>query len=173
MAQYESALQMVLFHEGTDFSDNPSDSGGPSRYGISLRFYKSKVQPDATAETIKNLTVNDAASIYENYFWNRAPFAEIQSQALANRVFDLAVNMDITPAIHCLQLAVNDCKDDPIPLDGILGVKTLNAVNSIPEQNLYIQLITRAMMYYRNIVIKNPKNEIFLSGWLNRLRTLP
>ena len=173
MSIFELALQMVLFHEGTSFVDDPNDSGGATRYGISLRFYRSKIQSDATPDTIRNLTVNDAADIYHKYFWERAPFNEIVDQNLCNRAFDLAVNIGIAHAIGCLQKAVNGCIGSHLVIDGMLGEKTLEAVNSIAVENLYHQLITQATHYYQEIVANHPQDAKFIDGWLNRLSTTP
>lgn len=168
-SRFEDSLQMVLQHEGTNFVNDPADSGGASRYGISLRFYKRKIKPDATPDDIKNLTVNDAAEIYRRFWWDRYLFADINSQLICNRLFDLSVNMGAPTAISCLQKAANSCAGSHLVTDGMLGAKTLDAVNSIPEKILYDQLITQAKAFYNDLVAKNSKDKVFIKGWLARL----
>lgn len=158
-------------HEGTNFVEEPLDSGGASRYGVSLKFYRSKIQSDATSDTIRNLTVNEAADIYHKYFWMRAPFAEITSQTLCNRLFDLSVNIGLQAAISCLQKAIVDLDGPVITIDGMLGPKTLTIVNSANETELYAKLLAIAAVYYNEIVKVRPQDERFLNGWLNRLNS--
>lgn len=171
MAKFFSALDMVLAHEGSTYVDDTADSGGASKFGISLRFYRSKIQADANAEAIKSLSIIEASDIYDKYWWQRAPFAEINDQKLCNRVFDLAVNMGSSSAIKCLQQAVNACVAVHLVLDGMLGQKTIAEVNKLDALTIYNALIDAATIHYQAIVANNPKDAAFLNGWLNRLKT--
>lgn len=168
MAQFEIALSKVFFNEG-GYSDNPNDSGGATNLGISLVFYRKNVKPDATKKDIKDLTVNDAAHLYKKYFWDMAPFAKINSQKVADRVFDLSVNMGVSSAISILQRAINNMLDHHILVDGVMGTKTVTAINALIEDMLYGFIISEAKDKYRDIVSKNPKNIVFYKGWLRRL----
>lgn len=166
MARFELSLQLVLSHEGS-FVDHPLDKGGPTQNGISLRFYKKRIKPDATAQDLKNLTINDIAAIYRKFFWERAPFAEIESQKLCDKVFDLHVNTG--QGVCILQKALNAHLRIHLLTDNILGEHTLSAVNSADVEKLYPVLIEQAKQYYRNIVKNNPSQIVFFKGWLRRL----
>jgi lysozyme family protein len=168
MSQFEPALQMVLNHEG-GFVDSLDDSGEATNYGISLRFYKRQIKPDATVTDIKNLTINDAAAIYRHYWWDKQPFAKLTSQKLADRVFDLVVNCGQAEGIALLQRAVNALNPSiHLVLDGALGPKTLAIVNALDQEQLYDALIVQATKYYIEIS-KHGEDSVFLAGWLNRL----
>lgn len=167
MAKFESSLQLVLSHEGS-FVDNPIDPGGATQNGISLKFYRKRIKPDATVDDLKNLTVNDIAEIYRAFFWNRQPFESIESQKLCDRVFDLCVNTG--QGVTLLQKAINAATGLHLVVDNALGSKTLDAVNSTGFDMLYDELINQAKLYYKNIVINNPSQHIFLNGWLSRLQ---
>lgn len=172
MAEFVPALQLVLYHEG-GFVDNSSDIGGATNLGVSLRFYKKKINPNATLDDIKNLTVNDAAALYKTYFWDRQPFGEIQNQKLADRVFDLVVNTGQAEGVTLLQRAVNDVDlNAHLVLDGSLGAKTLAAINKQDQDNLYAALLIEATHYYKMIAMHG-NDHIFLQGWLNRLNSFP
>ncbi len=170
MAKFPEALQMVLGpnHEGSAYVDNLNDKGGPSRYGISLRFYRANVKSDATERDIKDLTVNDAAALYQKFWWQRAAYCDITSQKIASRVFDLHVNC--YHGISMLQQAVNACIGGHLVVDNMLGSKTLAIVNALDEDKLYDMLIEVARGFYKDLVKKNPKESCFLKGWLNRLK---
>ena len=131
MAKFLPALQLVLKHEG-GLVDSIADSGGITNFGISYAFYKKSIKPDATAEDIKRLNVSEAEDIYKRYFWDRADFESIESQAICNRLFDLSVNCGLAHAVGIIQRAVNACNGSHLVTDGQLGGKTIDAINSIP-----------------------------------------
>lgn len=171
MAKFEPALQLVLQNEG-GFSNNPKDSGGATNLGISLRLYKKCVKPDADIDDIKKLTVSDATDIYRKLFWDRAPFADINSQNIANKLFDLSVNMGTPAAVKCLQVAINDIfRDNVLVEDGVLGPRTINMINNVVEPHLYAALLKQARVHYDFIVKNNPQYKIFLQGWVKRLHS--
>ncbi len=167
MASFIPALQFVLRHEG-GLEANEFDSAGITKYGISLTFYRSHVDSSATADDIKNLSVDDASGLYEKFWWSRAPFCYIDSQKIANRVFDLHVNT--YHGISMLQQAVNACIGGHLVIDDMLGPKTLAIVNALDEDKLYDMLIVIAEHFYNDLVKKNPKDEVFYKGWINRLK---
>ena len=157
---------MVFSHEG-GYVDSPEDLGSVTNLGISLRFYKKRVKPDATKEDIKNLTVNDAAEIYRRFFWDRQPFESIGSQKLCDRVFDLHVNCG--QGISLLQKAFNAATGLHLLVDNMLGPKTLDAINAGATDMIYAELINQSKLYYKKIALNNPSQQIFLKGWLHRL----
>ncbi len=169
MANFEKAFQVVIHNEGTRFVNDPSDAGGASRYGISLRFYKKKVKIDCTADDIRNLSISDAERIYKEYFWDRLPFEDINSQHIANRLFDLSVNCGPSTATGMIQRAINSLTPKShLIVDGGLGVKTLDQINLLDEVQLYNALICEAARYYHEIA-EHRNNKAYLQGWLNRL----
>lgn len=179
MADFFEAVTYLLNNEG-GLEQNSNDSGGVTNYGISLRFLQSLsnskkylvFSEKINGEDIKNLTIEQAKSIYYGEFWLHAPFEKIINQDLCNYIFDMAVNMGISPAIKCLQRACWAVMHDMYILvdDGILGEKTLHIVNDFlgkfPE--LLSALRAERARYYRAIVASRPEQKIFLKGWLAR-----
>jgi lysozyme family protein len=104
--------------------------------------------------------------INERDYWSNA-YAKIESQAVANKVFDMAVNMGHSQAHKITQRACLDC-GHTVSVDGFLGEKTLAAVNSIPETNLLMAIKARAGSFYRDLAASKPSNVQFLKGWLAR-----
>jgi len=180
MAEFTEAVQYVLDREG-ELSENPNDPGGITKYGISFRFLKSLpldklrsygifVSETITEDDIRELTLDQAKSIYKGEFWDHAPFEDLTSQAIANYIYDMAVNMGIAPAIKCAQRAcwsiIN--RYASIVDDGILGTNTIAQINkAFPSCMLYAMRSERAG-YYRLLVECNPNQREFLDGWLRR-----
>lgn len=167
MASFYKAIPTVFKHEG-GWVDDIDDAGGATNLGISLRFYKKKINPNATKEDIRALTYVDATGIYKQFFWDTNGYEKIDSQLVASKVFDLCVNMGAVQANKCLQLAINSINPRTnLLIDGQLGAKSLNAINLSSPNPLYHALVNQAKEYYKKIA-KHGNNQKFLRGWLNR-----
>jgi lysozyme family protein len=170
LAEFETAIEIVLKHEG-GFQRDPHDKGnwtggevglgelrGTNR-GISAASY-----PD---EDIEGLTEERAKEIYFKEYWS-CGYGQIDDQGVANKVLDLAVNMERYgkhgPAVRILQSAIVSC-GKIINIDGVFGPGTILAANSIPGDELLAAIKREAVEHYQRIVEKNPHLAAFLGGW--------
>lgn len=159
--QFDKAFEMLIGHEG-GYSDNPKDPGNwtggkvnvgilkGTKYGIAANTY-----PE---EDIKNLTLERAKFLYKRDYWDAAKIDRLPD-AVRFDTFDAAVNSGVNRAIRFLQLAVgvND--------DGLLGPKTVAAVNAIDPQ-----LLDKRISGYRLQFMASLKNWTDASrGWANRI----
>ena len=171
-SDFEEAVDGTLKNEG-ELSNNKYDPGGITKYGISLRFLK-EIELDINhdklinAKDILDLTEEDAKGIYKIYFWQNTNIFLIDSQMLANKVFDLSVNMGAIQAIKLLQEALNMNISTSIGVDGIIGRKTLNAINNVSIDVLMKDYKDTAAAYYKRLVAQNPNLQIFFDGWIKR-----
>jgi lysozyme family protein len=156
--KFNAAIKRVLANEG-GYSNDPIDAGGETKFGICKRSYPKL--------DIKNLTLEDAKFIYYRDFWEPHLYAEFASSELAEKVFDLAVNVGSSKAHMLLQRALR-AVGNPVKEDGVLGKITLAAVNSADAGELLAALKSEAAGYYRNIVTKNQSQNKFINGWLRR-----
>lgn len=163
---FKEAVQFVLGHEG-GYGDDEDDTGGATKYGISLRFYKDKIHLNATPEDIRNLNLDEAIDIYYKFFWNGYPFKYLETR-LSKRLFSFAVNMGHKPAFKLLQRALRACGHNHIIDDGIIGRKTKKALQSTDLNQLIPSLRSEAAGYYRSICEAKPSQKKFLNGWLDR-----
>lgn len=83
MADFQTAVNLVLEHEGGYQAGLPDDSGGETNFGISKKWH-----PDLD---IKNLTQNGASAIYQQTYWTPTMEQE-PDQRVANGLLDCAVN---------------------------------------------------------------------------------
>lgn len=150
MADFLLAIPTVLQNEGGYVSD-PADPGGETKYGISKRSYPNL--------DIKNLTVEDATTIYRRDFWQ---FDGVNDQPLATKIFDTYVNMKHN-GIRILQT----CISMPSP-DGVWGPNTCAVVNAHMPEGLLTIYRSALEQHYRNIVLADPSKAKFLNGWLRR-----
>lgn len=167
MANFNDALAYVLSNEG-GFVDNPSDSGGATRCGISLRFYQKFCDPRACAQTIQNLSDSEIANIYHDLFWLKLPYAKIDSQSVSNYIFDCVINCGEHNGVQIAQRALQVANRRlTLKDDGIFGEITLNEINNASTAYLPVLMATR-VGYYRTLVASHPDQIVFLQGWIKR-----
>lgn len=182
MDSFDIAFAYMLHNEVPEKNvdqivDNPRDPGGITKYGISLRLLRSicldKLKNygiySAEPSDIINLTFEQAKLLYMGEFWEHAPFCKINDQDVVNFMFDMAVNMGISPAIKCTQRACWAVKQDRNAIidDGILGDETLYLIAECSKFLLPAMRSERAG-YYKLVVERNSTQKEFLEGWLNR-----
>ncbi len=174
MSWFELAIPTVLEHEG-GYVDDPDDHGGATNYGISLRYLKKQGADvgdfdgdgDVDVDDIRAMSVDDAEHIYRTLWWDRFGYGDIVDQALATKVFDLAVNMGARQAHRLLQRACR-AAGKPVTVDGLLGPVTLGAVNDLPATAVLAALRSEAAGFYRVLIARDPVRRKWQTGWLRR-----
>lgn len=187
MADFELAVAKTIKNEGGDkYTDRKNDRGGPTKYGISLRFLSTLkklgttrggelLYPNANSETIKNLTKGEAEYIYLNYFWDANRYGEIEDQLIAEKVFDMAVLMGAPQSNKCFQRSLFDSPcTECVTIDGIIGPKTLKSINDAMElESTYDIYISHLRYEYFSCLLdicnKDKIHDGDLKGWLNRV----
>lgn len=157
-SRFEIAIKNVLEAEG-GYVNDPSDSGGETKFGISKRSY-----PDID---IKNLTIDHAKEIYKKDFWDNKACDKIESLELSVKVFDSSVNIGEKPTVILLQRALRACNVNVIE-DGIYGPVTNKSIELLKTECFLTAFKSERAGYYRELCAKWPKNLRFLKGWLNR-----
>ncbi len=166
MANFILAIPTVLRNEG-GYANIPADPGGPTNFGISLKFYRT-IKSDATEKDIKDLTEEMATAIYSKCFWMPNKYNLLADQRLATKALDMSVLMGGHMANKCLQRAVLATENRNIDQDGIIGIRTLAAVNMGNPDALMAAFKSECAGYYRGLAEVNHDLKIFLPGWLTR-----
>lgn len=160
------ALDWIFIAEGGE-ANNPNDPGGHTKYGVSLRYLKSKGKlgdvdgdGDVDDKDISSLTPGLAAPFYMNDYWLPCRCDELPA-GVAIAVFDCAVNSGPRAADRLLQQTLK------VKVDGKIGPITIKAAH---QQSYVLQryLGIRAR-YYHDITLANTSLATFLTGWFNRL----
>lgn len=146
---FEACVEFVLNLEG-GYVKNPKDPGGETNFGISKASY-----PHVD---IKALTRDDAKAIYKRDYWDDLKLDEVPA-AMRLTVFDCAVNQGKHFATATLQAILN------LKVDGILGPKTLAAIQAADQKILHERFMLRRHEGYA----KNPRWMFFGAGWSKRL----
>ncbi len=163
------SIPIILRNEGGWVND-PSDPGGVTKYGISLRFLKATgdlnfdLDGDGDIDyfDIKALAIKNAEDAYYIYFWLPLKLDQLKNDELALQVFDFAINAGKRTAILALQL-VSGCKQD-----GLIGHQTIDAANTFID-NIAERYKKERVFYYKDLALKKPAFTKYLKGWLNRV----
>jgi lysozyme family protein len=88
---FERAFSWAIKIEG-GFVNDPDDSRGATKYGVSLKTYKT-LYPKVTEQTIKELTIAEAKAFYYEHFCLAAGCDEIRNLDIDIRLFDALIHM--------------------------------------------------------------------------------
>jgi lysozyme family protein len=175
----DRAVLYVMQNEG-GFSDHSADPGGATNFGISIRYAKTVGDIDGdgfdefdfdldgkvTADDIKEMPRDEAENHY-GYLFHKWRIDDINEPAVAIKIYDLHFPMGPAGAGKVVQRALRACGHQVVE-DGVIGSKTIKAVNSVPSQYMLIALMSEAAGYFRSLHSKE-----FEAGWLNRAYQLP
>lgn len=165
MASVEKLAPFILKWEG-GFVNDPDDLGGATNKGVTLSTYmqycRKKGYPVPTVERLKNLSEQEWTEILKTMYWDRWKADQIESQSVANILVDwvwASGNYGIKIPQKLLGVTV----------DGIVGPKTIDAVNSRNPRELFDMIKIARFDYIEDICRKRPANNKFKRGWLNRI----
>ena len=151
---FDEIIEQVLEHEG-GYVDDPTDSGGETKYGISKKAYPN--------EDIKGLTVERAKELYKRDYWDRFKVDNLPDR-IRHIYFDMCVNMGGGRATKILQEACNSKNSYKIDVDGGIGKNTIKASANLED----FRLRAYRVMFYAELVMKKPEQERFWVGWFRR-----
>lgn len=176
---FDLAFARVLGLEG-DFSNDPADSGGATRYGITEQVARSF----GYKGDMRQLPLETAKQIYRQSYWDRLSLDAVSrlSFPVAEELFDSAVNCGQWLAGTWLQRALNvlnrqgrDYAD--LAVDGVVGPRTVEALGAYlahrkqhGEKVLLRALNALQGEHYISLAERRVKDEAFVYGWfLNRV----
>ncbi len=177
---FDHAIRVAFMHEGV-YSNDPDDAGGPTKYGISLRFAQQLGDLDKDGKLdldlnndgvvdikdIKLIIPPVAVKIYKKAFWDPYKCYQFMAKEIAIKTFDLSINMGPKQSHILLQRALR-AVGAHVNEDGVIGPKSLAAIQATSPSALLAALRSEAAGFYRNLVTKNPKSKKYLNGWLYR-----
>lgn len=168
MADVEKVIPHLLRWEG-GFVNDPDDLGWATNMGVTMATYRAycraKGYPVPTVERLKNLTRRQWEDILKSMYWDKFRADGIVSQSVANICVDW-LWMSGSVAIKRVQEIVG------VKVDGIVGEKTLAAINDRSPLPLFGAIKEARKEYIDEICRKRPTNEKFRRGWMNRLNAM-
>lgn len=173
MSDFAKALAYTLVNEGTTFTNDNKDRGGPTKLGITLKslasYRERHSQPAPTAEDVEKLTEAEASNIYLEDYWDEMLLSAIADQEIATAIFDMSVNFGVKGCTHLIQHVVGLTGDKA---DGVMGPHTIDAVNRTPAKDFIFKFSQSVFDHYIDVVLNNPNQIKFLKGWAHRTQRL-
>ena len=181
MNDFEQAYQIAIVEHEGPIENNPKDPGGVTCWGITVDLLRElgstgDVDHDGTIDAddvwaISRVDPEEAKRIWRYHLWDRFDYAAIPSQAVANKLFDLGVNLDWHQAHVILQRALNHFGCG-LAEDGDLGPRTWRALGSMltagREADVLACMRAQAVIVYQLILKAHPEMEYARAGWMNR-----
>jgi lysozyme family protein len=149
------------------FSNDKDDSGGATMVGVTLATYKDYCKkkglttPDVAK--LKAITYEAWKDIMKSNYWDKCRASEIVSQSVANIYVDWAFNSGVVTATKNIQQLSNSV------VDGVIGRKTLAAINSKNALDFFNAIKIARYDFYDERCRKYPSQIKFRDGWYNRL----
>lgn len=180
MADFKTALQKTLAFEG-GYSKVEGDRGGETYRGISRNHWgswpgwgvvDSHLQAGRRPEALEKLSWLNrlVEEFYLREFWRPIRGDEIALQAIADELFDSAVNCGRANAVRWLQQGLNMACGAGVQIDGAMGQQTLGAIAACR----YPEALLKAMDgfqfgHYCGVIKKDALQIKFFRGWLRRI----
>jgi lysozyme family protein len=159
MANYLKAFERLMGDEGIVLTDTPHDRGGQTFAGVTR-----KNHPDWQGWKYidaGSLPPIDMVRNFYNEYWHRVRGDEIISQRVAEVLFGQHVNMGAN-AIKLMQTSLG------VIADGVVGPKTLNALNAMDEEMFLMRYSLANIARYHAIGMKDKTQRKFWAGWFKR-----
>lgn len=189
MANVDILLPFILKYEG-GFVNDPADKGGATNKGVTIATWRSvgydkDGDGDIDVQDLKLISNKDVRDrVLKPHYWDRWKANQIQSQKIANILVDW-VWASGANGIKIPQRLLG------VAVDGIVGAKTLAAVNAADPDVLFDRIYQARETFLRDItnqsiasyekkinrkatnaeLMKYTKKR-FIKGWLNRLAAI-
>ena len=177
MASFNIAYKISRNNEG-GYANDPRDEGGETYKGVSrnanprwagwkiVDAYKAKhgaikrnfVIPDPKLDQL-------VLDLFKANYWNKIKGDSINSQNIANIMFDFALTSNYDKS------AINAQRSVGVTADGIIGSDSLKAINKADEKTLAAEILKRNLDYYTGLATgKNKeKYEWAFESWKKRI----
>lgn len=167
--RFKECLKIILKHEGC-YSNHPADKGKATNFGITQRVYDEfNASRAKSLKDVREITSDEVGDIYYTSYWLPASCDNLP-KPLDILVFDFAVNSGVRRATRTLQMCLG------VSVDGSIGKQTLAAVTKLQESGKLPELCEKYMTvrseFFKSIVARDPSQQVFLKGWLNRIAGL-
>lgn len=147
------------------FVNDPDDLGGATNKGITLATFRAVYGKGKTVEDLKRLTDAQWEHIFRTKFWDRWKADSIRDVSVAYLLVQWVWGSGAY-GIRVPQRVLG------LDVDGIVGPKTIAAVNARNGRQLFDLLKAEKKAYFERICVSRPANRKFLKGWLRRLDSM-
>lgn len=178
MTPFELGWAKTFQHE-QGFSNDPQDSGGATRFGITERVARA----NGYTGDMRALPLEKAREIARRQYWSILSLDDVarESLAIALEMFDTGYNCGVGNAGRWLQKALNAFNKEgtayaDLTEDGNIGPVTVSALGFYlrwrrdrGEMVMLRALNSLQGAYYLGLSSSRPKDEKYVFGWFERV----
>ena len=151
------------------FANDPDDLGGATMCGVTLatfaEYCRRKGYPRPTIMRLKAIKYKEWLEILKTMFWDKWRADQINNESIALILVDWVWGSG-KYGITIPQKAIG------VTADGIVGPKTIAAVNAKDPKQLFDLIRKERLAYIERICRSRPTNLKYKRGWLNRLNDI-
>ena len=164
MADFRRYAPLLKQFEG-GFVNHPDDPGGANNMGVTLATFRQFFGANKTVMDLRMMNDTQWTTIMKGGYWDKCLADQIRNQSVAELIVDWCVNSG-TGIIRKVQGIVG------VTADGIVGQRTIAAINRADAQNLHFRIKRARAEYYATLVDNRKSNLTFYDGWFSRLSQL-
>lgn len=176
----DTIINEIITREGSAYTNDPKDSGGPTKFGITQATLARYRGMPVTPEQVENLTRLEAFNVYNWLFVVKPGFDKViaEQPSIGAELVDISVLSGPAVATLILQRLLNALNNEQghyadLKADGDCGPATIAALRAYLAKRgsdgfVVLTQGIRALKIARfvDIVEHRPKDERFLYGWI-------
>lgn len=161
---FDEGIKDLYQYEGVKPDLNDIDTVGQSVLGVTQKYYdeytKKKGMP---RKSVARLADSERRTFYKEEYADKLQMDKLPRE-VALTAFDYGVNAGIPRAARAVQRAVG------VKEDGIIGPKTISAINQYDPKMLAAKILDDREDFYADLIKKNPaKYQKNAAGWKARI----
>lgn len=175
LAEAKIIIDAILKIEGEKFTDDPSDSGGATKWGVTEKVAREY----GYYGDMRDLTRVEAGRIFYTRYLVKIRYETLlhYSRLIADEMADTSINMGHERAIEFLQRSLNIYNNrgtlyPDTEVDGIMGEHTLHCLSEYISfrgdegiRVLYSTLNSLQGAFYVELAERREKDEKYTYGW--------
>ena len=172
MADFKLAYDKVLKNEG-GYVNDPDDPGGETYKGVARKIHSKwdgwqiidllKQNTNFPKTLDNNQELQDKIELfYQVNYWDKLKADDINSQLVADSIFDFGVNAGTGTSARLAQLVVE------AGADGVIGKESISKINAFDEGYFLAAFTVAKIGRYIAIIKKRPTSKKYLYGWVRR-----
>lgn len=168
LANFHDMTAKVLEFEGSAYTDDPHDPGGPTKWGITIGdiAIREGVKLGARGSSswnrmrdiVKGLSKEEAITIYKTKYWDKMKCDELNS-GIDCVIYDMGINAGVSRSVKMAQKLVGAAQD------GAIGPQTIAALNKQDSVKFVHDFSDVRRAYYKGL----KHFWRFGKGWLRRV----
>ncbi len=153
MGNFDKAFDLLIGNEG-GYVNNPADPGGETNWGIT----RTVAVDNGYTGSMKLMPKETAKAIYKKMYWDKLQCDQLPF-VVAFQLFDAGVNHGNAQAAKFLQRALS------IADDGVIGAKTIAAINALDDLQIVMLFNAERIEFYAAL----KTFSTFGKGWVRRV----